>query len=598
MAEKEWTVMIFFAGDNALSPLIVSQLKAIKDAGFHQDVDVLVHFDSNEAGVPTRIFDVNRKRKNGTRGRRSKIGDGRDPFVRNMAEDTVDPKSIRGGPESASAGLRAALENRPDTSNAVDALKNFIGFCRENHSARNYILYVVGHGLVVGNDAFLPDDNPVSAITLEELREVLEGFTKAIKGDGVLQLLGLHSCSMSAIEVAYQLKGTARYMIGSEGIGFLEGFPYRQLLKKIFNFVDGPRERPQGGWRRRDDDGEEAEREERQANNPFAKDARLLIKKLYFLTLFNAADFMISGYSLDLCLCNLGTEENKENFDKLSLSIRQLVVGLKDALAQERGRELILLAHWESQSYWGESYTDLFDFCLCLRKRCRLALGLPDEYLDAERPEEAETDLGKLARACSDVMAQLERDRSGDFEKQYSRLVVHSCHFGPKYQYSHGLSIYFPWSRPLDDDPTNAFRRTRVFRDGKNVKEDDQGTMERYRGYRFNTELEKAAKGQSWGSFLDSYFDATRRKPRIEEDGQRVNKGDKSVSDEGDASLFGPLDLFGPVDRFGGTDNPFSVLTDEKPSARVGGGCTCPSIKNYENKITLSEIILRRTFRK
>ena len=63
MADKEWTVMIFFAGDNSLSPLIVSQLKAIKDAGFHQDVDVLVHFDSNEAGVPTRIFDVNRERK-------------------------------------------------------------------------------------------------------------------------------------------------------------------------------------------------------------------------------------------------------------------------------------------------------------------------------------------------------------------------------------------------------------------------------------------------------------------------------------------------------------------------------------------------------
>jgi hypothetical protein len=48
--------MFFFAGDNALSPLIVSQLKAIKDAGFHKDVDILVHLDSNEAGVPSRNF--------------------------------------------------------------------------------------------------------------------------------------------------------------------------------------------------------------------------------------------------------------------------------------------------------------------------------------------------------------------------------------------------------------------------------------------------------------------------------------------------------------------------------------------------------------
>ena len=63
MAEtKEWTLMFFFAGDNALSPVIVSQLKAIKDAGFQENIDVVVHFDPNEKGTPTRIYDVNRER--------------------------------------------------------------------------------------------------------------------------------------------------------------------------------------------------------------------------------------------------------------------------------------------------------------------------------------------------------------------------------------------------------------------------------------------------------------------------------------------------------------------------------------------------------
>jgi hypothetical protein len=588
MADKEWTVMLYFAGDNSLSPLIVSQLKAIKDAGFHRDVDVLVHFDSNEAGVPTRVFDVNRKlKKNALAGGiLSKVGDGRDSFVRNMAEDNLDPKKdITGAPGSASAKLRDALEN-PDSSNAGDALKNFIGFCRENHRAKNYILFVVGHGLVVGNDAFLPDDNPVSAITLEGLRDILEGFTKNIADDkseespkgGAFQLLALHSCSMSAIEVAYQLKGTAKYMIGSEGIAYLEGFPYRQLLKKIFNFVD----------KAQDEDEDE---EKHEANDPYAEDPQRLISKLYFHTLFNAADFMISGYSLDLCLCNLELD-----FQELSTKIGTLVLGLKRALESERTRELLLLAHWESQSYWGESYTDLFDFCFCLRKRCRLALGLPNVYLDGEQPDEKGTELGELAKSCSDVMALLEWERSRDLAQQFSKRVVHSCHFGPKYQYSHGLSIFFPWSRPIDDDPvSNVFKRSRVLQDGK---EDKRGVMERYRDYLFNKELEKVGEGQSWGSFLDLYFEKTRRTPRVEEDRMRVRKGEKIISGEADATdEAGPIVFLAPNSLGAQSDNPFPALTDEKQGPRVGGSCTCPSIKNYVNEITLSKIILKRTFK-
>ena len=33
---KEWTLMFYFASDNPLAPSIVSQLKALKNAGFHE----------------------------------------------------------------------------------------------------------------------------------------------------------------------------------------------------------------------------------------------------------------------------------------------------------------------------------------------------------------------------------------------------------------------------------------------------------------------------------------------------------------------------------------------------------------------------------
>jgi hypothetical protein len=42
---KEWTLMFYFASDNPLAPSIVSQLKSIKDAGFHPDANVIARFD-------------------------------------------------------------------------------------------------------------------------------------------------------------------------------------------------------------------------------------------------------------------------------------------------------------------------------------------------------------------------------------------------------------------------------------------------------------------------------------------------------------------------------------------------------------------------
>lgn len=602
MANKEWTVMFYFATDNALSPLVVSQLKAIKEAGFHEDVDVVTYFDSNEAGVPTRVLDVNRRRK---RKEHVMIGDGRDSFVHNFLDDDVHPEEISGDPESPAGRLSASLKQR-DSSPAGQALANFLGFCSEHHRAKNYILILMGHGLVVGNDAFLPDDNPVSAITLEELQYILEGFTADIKATetregGVFQLLALHSCAMSAVEVAYQLRGTARFMLGSEGISYVGSWPYRQMLKRIFNFVD----RAKGGLRRRREDSH-AERDNinggrgNRANGLNVTDARDLVERLYFHALFNATDFSLSGYSLDLSLCNL-----EADFDPLTEAIRELVTGMRLALDSERGKEMILLAHWESQSYWDESYTDLYDFCFCLRKRCRIALDLLTAYGDEAKTEDIRTELEGLKSACSGVMKQLERQRSGGLKGRFKKVIVHACHFGSNYQYSHGLSVYFPWSRPLADaPPTNVPVRLQLRRCEPGIS--SEGILERYRRYAFNVELGKEDEKLSWINFLEAYLDGTERKTRKEEEEEEYTREgtESKESDEGGRVPAGRV-----FNRRGGqSDNPFPALSNDKPSPSTGASCACPSIKNYPTDevtawdgrrrrvraVTVSDILLRK----
>ena len=51
---KEWTIMFYFATDNPLAVSAVSQLKAIKDAGFHHAANVVAQFDPYTEGTPGR----------------------------------------------------------------------------------------------------------------------------------------------------------------------------------------------------------------------------------------------------------------------------------------------------------------------------------------------------------------------------------------------------------------------------------------------------------------------------------------------------------------------------------------------------------------
>jgi hypothetical protein len=547
---REWTIMFYFACDNALAPLVVSLLKEIKDAGFQENTDVLVHFDPNEPGVPTRIYDVNRKRKRDPNLPNTMIGDGQDPFVRNMDEDDIVKMDSGDGP--ASKAIRKAL-NRSDATKAETALKNFLNFCHEEHRAKHYMLFLVGHGQVVGNDAFLPDDHPISAITLQKLGEILNAFTTDVENDkdakGTFELLSLHSCSMSAIEVAYELKGTAKFLVASEGPSFVGSLPYRQLLKKIFHNLEEAKTDARQEAKKREANQNQA------ASNPDI-DVPSLVDKLYNLTLHNATDFMLAGYSHDLALCSLDPQRFVDVTGSIQKLVPMLIEGLKasnsmdGSVATERGKrikELVLLAHWEAQSYWEESYTDLFDFCRCLRERCD--------------PNDA------VAEACAEVMIYLDA------------IVIRSETFGTKLQYSHGLSIYFPWSKPIE---TVVKRSKRVKTDGvEKDEEEEKGILARYKDYRFTKNLAP----NSWFDFLNVYFETTKRKRREVEDGKTGNSRPRAIE-----AARHSFNRFGPLAALSSGVTPLALLDKpggfmDKPGGSVGAVCTCPSIKNYPDEL-------------
>ncbi len=490
--KNDWTVMFFFAGDNHLSPSMISQLKAIKDAGFQKNTTVLIYFDPNERGSRVSIFEVNRKRKTEKPDLPTVIGEGFTPFVANLTDDDIN--------DSNGAHI---------TDDAGQALRNFLDFgLRRRFSAKHYILFLVGHGIIVGNDAFLPDARPESAISLEQLGDILGDFSRKVKlQNGVVDLIGLHSCSMSAIEVVYQLKGAARYLMATEGESFVSSWPYRQVMKQILLTI----EESAGGEVNVDE----------------------LVKDIQRLSLHNSTDFMFSGFSADLSLCSLDATK----VDELDGALMELTKALKNGLKDSRGKELILLSHLKAQSYWQETYTDLYDFCLCLEKECKQDGGVQ----------------AAMQAACHAVRQKLDES---------NKLVVQSDQFGPAYQYSHGLSVYFPWSGPVEDDFDDI--------------------LGRYRGYEFT----RALGDHSWLSFLDQYFNETLRKNRLAED-QEIHARDNGAASNGRPTagmIAGTMAAF-PV-------SPAEALPggggDGKISPPLGGAsCHC-SVKNYSKEFLRS----------
>jgi Clostripain family len=557
-SENEWTIMFFFASDNPLSPLLVSQVKAIKDAGFQEHTEVLVYFDPMERGVRSKIYNVNSKRKE-KEDCKTQIGDGDDPFVRNMIEDEV---SLRKLPAKIQKMMKAQ-----DTVDARESLDNFVEFAISEHPARNYMLFLVGHGMIVGNDAFLPDDDPISAITLKQLRPILERFGK--DGSSSLKLLGLHSCSMSSIEVAYELKGTADYMMATQGTAFVNGWPYRQLLKKTFKSIEDCKCAARTHAEKNKEDVELA------VQNACVK-LPLLMEKLYFLCLFNATDFMSLGYSADLVLCSL----DPKKVQSTKKPIQDLVGQLKPHLTPGTSlvKDLVLLAHWESQSFWEENYTDLNDFCRCLSRRCTERADALAKAFAAGKPNGGNRrrvvkELRAIAENCDAVTKALDVIKSNIRAERFNSFVIQAENFGSEFQYSRGMSIFFPWNKPDDD------RRVRA------SEKPDQPTIERrsrhviadYANYDFTKEFRK----DSWLSFLKLYFANTERDSRSKED------GDGAFQKLGDKAWNRARRLF-----LQGTLEP-KRTPELKRTPEEGPDCTCPTIKNHPRGFSITPEALR-----
>lgn len=516
--QKTWTLMFYLASDNPLAPGVITQLKAIKAAGFHKKANVIVQFDPHTEDTPTHVFDVNMIRKLKS-AEESDIGfRSNDSCVHTLVEDKLwrDEKDRSGilmrqrlketvagyDPPEPPPNFEASGNGNNKEDGPRKSLGKFLSFCADKYPADHYILFVLGHGVVVGNDVFLFDEHADEpTLSLGGLRDVLDYFNQDIKKHkGTLEMVTFHSCSVSSLEVAYELKDMARYMLASQAPSYIGSLPYRQILIRIFNSLQSGRE---------------------------SQAIEQMLRDIFFYCLHNSKDFLLAGYPYDICLTRLGGPVTE-----LKASIDALASALIKGLEVPSFTEAIQLAHLKAQSFQNELYTDIIDFCRCLFVQT-------SEATAAQQHEDIRTE---IKTACRNVIRAI------------GNGIDKSSFAGPEYQYSKGLSIYFPWSTPADY------------------------LMERYAKYTFATSDQK-----SWFNFLQEYFHRTMRDTIRDELANPIAGLDEQPirrqSDSEEELIEDQLALV--YTQAAWQASPYALDKPKTDSRDPMGACTCASIKNY-----------------
>ncbi len=397
---KQWTVMVYLAGDNNLDAAGVADLGEMKKVGSNDDINVVAQFDRRGKGIGTARYYL----RAGTTLKADMIG-------ASLGEtDDGDPK----------------------------ALENFIGWAMKAYPARRYLIVLWNHGngwddtdvyagersrftlarrgavvvkpklraiakvpladagrmlarpmrraffvtspqkaLVQGATSgakmrgILYDDNAKDFLDNVEMKHVFASVSKSLKRK--IDIVGMDACLMSMAEVAYQIRDSAAFLVGSEQTEPGEGWPYSDVLAAL---AKKPTIAP-------------------------ADLARTIVKK--YLASY-AANAGVTQAACDL-----------SQAPKLFAAVSALGRALSAGLGNERTLAAIMRVRAQVQSYETADNVDLCDLC-----------GLLSRALGNASP---------IGRACRKVLATV---------SAVGGVVIEAGSKGKDVANSNGLAIYFP----------------------------------------------------------------------------------------------------------------------------------------------------------
>ena len=465
MKQKDWTIMVYMAGDNNLAVDMAYAMEQIREiAGEGNDsLNLFVYYDGNSPEIPTLYCDFT-DATNPAYYRSYKLHD--DKLYKNV------PKK-----RNENAANKYSVINFVDWCvNKVKVENN--GQVSKGRRAKRYALIFSGHSLGFQDIGLFKDEGSDKAMKMDDLFKVLKRLTmdkefleqqaakklnkhsengsKALASDLLdqtdlllgqpIDILGFDSCVMGMLEVGYQFAHIAKTMVVSEGSVPSAGWTYAKVL---------------GGLARG-----------QHRNSPVEKVAE------HFVTEFikSQENFTVGAVSVDMAAWDMSQfKPLADAFNNLSSALIECLNDKGSRIYRQMER-VILHVHWKCQSYMFEQNVDLGDFCELLDEECRL---VADEI-------RGETEvLTKVRNECRNVLDALRK------------AVILSGFSGGKYQYSNGISIFFPWSSEGYYVSKENYDSLFFAKDAKHISK-NSGTKRRF-----------------WGDFLKKYLNEVARRESV-----------------------------------------------------------------------------------
>ncbi|PIU17679.1 MAG: hypothetical protein COT18_12760 [Elusimicrobia bacterium CG08_land_8_20_14_0_20_59_10] len=200
-AAKEWTVMVFVNAKNNLESYGLKDVNEMEMVGSNDSVNVVA-----ELG-----------RINGYSSAEGDWKGSRRYLVQKDANASAVTSPV-------------VMEILKSDMGSWQYLVEFINWTKANYPARKYALVIWNHGSGWSKDSSFEssrgisyDDETHHHITTPELR-------MALAAAGGVNILSMDACLMQMIEVAYEVKGVANYVVASEETEPGDGYTYDTML--------------------------------------------------------------------------------------------------------------------------------------------------------------------------------------------------------------------------------------------------------------------------------------------------------------------------------------------------------------------------------
>lgn len=208
----QWTVLVYLDADNDLESAGINNFNQMEMVGSTRDVHVIVQMD----------------RMSGTDPDNDSWTDTR----RYLIIQDSDPKRMQ------SIRLDDPPLGELDMGSPL-TLRNFVAWGVNEFPADHYLLVIWDHGsgwqirstsMQLEYKYVADDDTSGTQINVTDIPGALAGLN--------VDVVAFDACYMQQLEVAYELRGSARYLVGSAAVEPSPGYNYARLLSHIASGTD------------------------------------------------------------------------------------------------------------------------------------------------------------------------------------------------------------------------------------------------------------------------------------------------------------------------------------------------------------------------